>query len=256
MYKYLPFEYTFNTRIKTKTERLSWFVIFPAFLVFIGLLQIEAQHWFQVVVAFLVCMSSYEIGYIYNDNITVINESNPTNRIKSLPNNFSYKKAVLGCFFSFFILIMSSVILWEIIFTCYLMSVFLIIQIVFYAHNTIRSQLNVVTYFGLVSCRYLLPIGYFIGPTTAILVLLMFPICRTIEHACKIKYGFSFLYKTVTNFDLFRVFYYLLVFILVLFICSNSHYIYIALYFLVYRLLAYTVANKSFAKRHKHDSYK
>ena len=31
MYKYLPFEYTFSTRIKTKAERISWLIIFPVF---------------------------------------------------------------------------------------------------------------------------------------------------------------------------------------------------------------------------------
>ncbi|MBB1279841.1 hypothetical protein [Pseudoalteromonas sp. SR41-1] len=256
MYSYLPFEYTFKTRIKTKAERLSWFIIFPFALALISVLQLGWANLFQILLTFLVCMSSYEIGYIYNDNITTENEVNPTERVNKLPTNFSYKKAILLCFLWFIALFFSSYLLWGGDFSLYLIIAFSIIQVIFYMHNVIRNRFNIFTYFGLVSSRYLLPVAYFIELNTALFILFIFPVCRTIEHACKVKYGLSYLNKVITNFDLYRVFYYLIVFITVFIFSGNEGFLIISSYFLVYRVLAAFIAKKNFVKRNKHPSYK
>ena len=126
MYKFLPFEYTFSTRIKTKSERASWFIIFPFFLLLITILNTDANNWLKVLFAFLACMSSYEIGYIYNDNVTTAKEVNPTERTKEFPSNFSFKKAFIGCFVWFLMLSVVSLLTWGGGFTGYLFLSFLI----------------------------------------------------------------------------------------------------------------------------------
>lgn len=255
MYKFLPFEYTFSTRIKTNAERISWFIIFPIFLAFLSYLKIDSENWYKVTFAFLVMMSSYEIGYIYNDNITVTKEKNPTERVKGFCDNFTFQRAIIGCFIWFVILIFSYYLIFGDFFTYYLAAIFLIIQLVFYAHNRIRNRFNIITYLVLVSCRYLLPICFFIDTTVGILVFFIFPFCRTIEHACKLKYELTFLNKRIVNFDLYRVFYYFIMLSVIILFTEHSL-LYLILYFFVYRCFTFFLAKKSFAKRNKHASYK
>jgi len=255
MYRYLPFEYTFRTRIKTKAERISWLIIFPLFLAFLSLLEIESGHWIKVLFAFLIIMSSYEIGYIYNDNITVLKEKSPTERTKTFCNNFTYQKGIASCFVWFIVLISTYYLLYDDFFTYYLISVFFVIQIVFFAHNRIRNRFNIITYLLLVSCRYLLPIFLFVEPTIAVLVFFTFPVCRTIEHACKLKYGLYYLYEYITNFDLYRVLYYSLMSTFV-FMITEIDIFYLTLYFFIYRFLTYIFSRQAFAKRNKHGSYR
>ena len=205
--------------------------------------------------AFLVLMSSYEIGYIYNDNITVLKEKDPTDRAKRFCNNFTYQKAIMSCFIWFIILISTYYLLFNDGFAYYLIAVFVIIQCVFFVHNSIRNRFNIITYLLLVSCRYLLPIFLFIEPTIAFLVFFTFPVCRTIEHACKLKYGLSYLYENITNFDLYRLLYYSVMSMLV-FLFTDIATFYLTLYFLIYRFLTYMFSKQAFAKRNKHESYR
>ena len=90
-FNYIPFSYTFKTRITTLTERLSWIFLFPAFLLYCALIYDLSLVF--VVVSFVAVMCCYEIGYISNDVKTVKGERDPTLR---LSNNASINYERLG----------------------------------------------------------------------------------------------------------------------------------------------------------------
>ncbi|HII3244877.1 TPA: hypothetical protein ACY3HP_001280, partial [Enterobacter kobei] len=75
---YIPFSYLLLTRIKTKHERISWFIIYPAFLITATLL--FNGDLLNFMLTFCMTMSLYEIGYLDNDFRTIKKEKNPTLR--------------------------------------------------------------------------------------------------------------------------------------------------------------------------------
>lgn len=114
-----------------------------------------------------------------------------------------------------------------------------------------------VTYSFLVSERYIAPVSFILDLKLFIFILFSFPIVRTIEHACKKKYNFTWVQQVVGNPDKFRVIYYF--FVLAIALCfyyfSTFGLIYILMifYFFLFRVMSYLVRNK--VKRQKHGAY-
>src|SRR5690606_9582250 len=84
-------------------------------------------------------------------------------------------------------------------------------RLVFYFHNRWRLRLNILTYFLLSLVKYFflaLILFHCEFPLLLLALLLAFPLPRTLEHACKVKYGIKLLKRLVGEFDLFRVRYY------------------------------------------------
>lgn len=254
MFNFIPPYYTFKSRILTKSERISWFIIFPAFLF---LVQYQYTHSFgKFIFSFIAIMCIYEVGYLFNDFVTTKKEINPTLRSGGYESPFYkdfkvhiFMRVVLGLAISLY-------------YAVYLNEIYLamfqsIILILYYFHNTIRNRFNVVTYFFLVSSRYLGVIYFLDQGLIFIIVLLVFPVCRTIEHSCKKKYGFIYLKKIVGDADIFRIrYYFLLSFCLLtlyLFNFIEIEYLFFSLYFLIFRSFAFIVRNK--VKRTKHQAY-
>lgn len=255
MFNFFPFSYTFKSRLVTVSERISWLIIYPFFL-FLVVFLFDGSY-IQFSLYFLSTLSAYEVGYLFNDFVTVRNESNPTVRCKSNSDFFyvNFKSAVFSR-----VLIAYSVSL--VIYFIYdsLLS-FLIVSFVFfvyYFHNSIRSRFNVLTYICLVSLRYIGPVVFLNSMPIFFMIFMCFPLCRTIEHACKPKYGFSKLRARVGGFDKFRVFYYSFLLFLTLFVIYffdvNCFFSMMAAYFFTYRGLAFLVRNK--VSRQSHSSYK
>lgn len=252
LFDFLPIGYVFQSRIITKAERISWFLIFPFFLFIFVVL--NDYDYFLFTLNFLVIISSYEIGYLYNDIITTRSEKEPTIRHTDFhEKNFIYC-VIIRVAFSVFI----STIVWFVYdfvsFLWVLTSAFML-NLFFYLHNTIRSKFNVITYFLLVCGRYTFPVFIFSTSPQILSVILIFPLCRTLEHACKKKYGFSRLQKLVGNPDFFRVWYLSTASIIIYLLTDDIICFYISIYFLFLRLLALLVSEIKFFKRNKHDSY-
>ena len=251
MFNYIPIVYTLKSRMISNAEKVSWFLIYPLFLMFFG--AFNDLPFLPFLVSFLSLVSVYEIGYLYNDFVTVKKEVEPTIRVPGERFEFENhlrKHVLIRLFISvvlalFFQLVTGSFIL---------ILLLLVLLVTFYCHNRIRSRWNVLTYFLLSSEKYLFPLFPFLSLEESIVILLSFPICRTIEHSTKRKYGFICMRKLVGDVDLFRVFYYSLV-MLVLFVSAVANLIewqlLIAIgYFLLYRVASYKLRNKVVTKKH------
>lgn len=258
MFNYLPFVYLFNSRLLTSAEKLSWFVIYPFFLIlFATLIKLNFILFFLCLV---VTMSCYEVGYLFNDFITIKFEENPTIRAGGESSDFSSH-------FIFHVLfrILISIFICCVIFYFFPnadFKKFILCEVgilFFYViHNSLRSRINIISYFFLVSLRYASPLIFCLNLKTLIFLLVAFPLCRTIEHACKKKYEIEFLRRVIKNFDLYRVFYYLILVICSIiywFIFGNWMFSLLSLYFFCFRLICYLLRNTSFASRKKHSSY-
>lgn len=248
----MPLSYTFSSRIKTIGERISWVLIYPLFLAWV--IYLTNESFILFLLSFFITMSNYEIGYLYNDVITTKKEEKPTIRHNAyIENNFH--KIVLSRFF--FCLLGLIFIYYHYSLEDSLTIAFLLIltQIVFYIHNTIRSKANILSYILLVSLRYSTPIFFALNTQLFFTIFLIFPLCRTLEHACKKKYNIIPLQILIKKPDVFRVFYLLVSTILLYFIFGYSIYIKVILYFLVIRIAALIASKFSTFKRNKHHSY-
>ena len=87
-------------------------------------------------------------------------------------------------------------------------------RIAFFLHNTLRNRWNILTYHVLSTTKYLSLLALFLSFVeyrfVFLLVWLLFPVPRTLEHAIKVKYNFTRLQRFIGNLDTFRVKYYTL----------------------------------------------
>ncbi len=254
MFSYIPLSYTFHSRIKTKSERISWFLIFPLYLFLVSIF--FNFNLFIFFASFFSVMSIYEVGYLFNDLVTTKKESNPTIRSSKKTEVYEENFYLHIIFRLIFSLIISYFIY---IFTDSLYSFLsiILISLFYYIHNTIRSKINIISYFLLVSCRYIFPIYLSLDFSLFIFILLSFPLCRTLEHCCKRKYNMCRIKKLVGNIDLFRLKYYVLlslIYIITYFsIESSFFYIILSIYFLFVRIASLILRKK--VNTNKHPSY-
>ncbi|MDK9362296.1 hypothetical protein [Lelliottia wanjuensis] len=212
-------------------------------------------------------MSLYEIGYFDNDFRTVAKEKNPTIRADEKRD---WLKKRLFSIISVRLII--AIVMFVFLFNRsdshqqMLLSVLIAILIAgFYFHNTLRSRCNVVTYFIIVTVRYLIPtvaaIDSIYYQSMIPFIIFVFPLLRTIEHACKDKYAFQTIKQIVRNPDVFRVKWYIaLTFILVVvyFLSATSiilSFVALSTYFLIYRAATLYASKSTKILRTKHQSY-
>lgn len=279
MYKYcIPGYYLFHSRLKRKTEIISLVYVYPLFLFlliyFWGDFDL-AKFGLVFIVYFLTWLSFYEIGYLENDVFTIKKEKQPTlriseNAISTVEEN--YKKIlsirILIGLCSASILFLFNYLDW---FSLNILGLFfsiLITRLSFWLHNKLRSRWNIITYFFLSCGKYLsIPIlFYYHLPNFTFLIaiiLLLFPIPRTLEHAAKIKYDLVKFGKLIGNLDKFRIIYYLLIVIisLFLFVVLNFEKKYLifllsALWFFIFRFGLFFVIRLGGYKRTNFSSHK
>lgn len=252
LYNYFPLGYVFQSRIITKAERISWFLIFPLFL-FIPVL-IIGEGYLNFLLIFLSLLSAYEIGYLYNDVITTRTEKSPTLRSSKFQEDNLLYCVLIRFFFSFLI---SSYFYFSgnLGISIYVAFSFIVVNLLFFIHNNVRSRFNVLTYFLLVASRYIFPSLLFCSYIQVFIIVLIFPVCRTIEHACKVKYNLTSFQYLVGNPDVFRVKYLSILFFIVVFFVGDSTSTILVSYFLVLRILSLSVSKIEFFNRNKHSSY-
>lgn len=267
MYNYIfPMVYLFDSRLKSKIERTSWFIIYviPVFTLSYAL---SPKNILEFSVLFILAIFSffslYEVGYIENDIKTTINESNPTIRIENekqifLRKNYYFiqnSKIIVMLILLFFANFVSNEFEINLHWLSFI-SCLVFIRIAFYAHNRFRNRLNILTFLCLSIGKYFSPILLFLPlydyHILFVLTFFMFPFLRTLEHATKPKYNLPKLIKFLGNLDIFRVKYYFVMFLsslVVFFIFQNYHALISVLvmaYFLIYRSSAlFFISKKS-----------
>ena len=224
MYKFLiPGFYLFYSRLKRKSEILSFLLVYPAIIFLLITIQADFDliHFsFLFIITLIAWLSFYEIGYLENDAITIKKEQNPTLRIeqgeiKIIQSKFvalQVTRFIYGTGLLFLIFFLSEFVNIKINIYFFIFMVILA-RLAFYFHNTLRSRWNIFTYLTLSITKYLsIPILFLSGYdllVVSISLFLIFPLPRTIEHGVKVKYGFKGLKKVVGDLDTFRVKYYL-----------------------------------------------
>ncbi len=217
---------------------------------------------FLYFVLLIAWMLIYEIGYLENDAITIQKEVKPNIRIPREDMVFMQKHfiGVFGFRLLFFSLVMGFV------YFLGLLPIHKIIIFVFFVgfargmfwlHNTIRSRLNIITYFFLcVSKYFVLPyvfLEFEYGIEPYCILLLSFPILRTIEHAVKSKYQIVQLQRLVVPLDKFRAIYYGLLFLIVVFFYFLGFldvvWIWSLGYFFLFRLATFIMVKRGFYSR-------
>lgn len=271
----LPFHYLFVSRLRPLKDKISWFLIFPVPVILLVVFSNNSSNTIGlVVVTFLglfAAQSLYEIGYLVNDVLTVRNEKSPTIRLSSDEQLFVIERfnAIVSARIILFIITAYCIYLYgkyvdimtqSLIF----LAMMAITQIAFLFHNYNRNRLNVLSYFILSTGRYtsapLLLANDSNVLILAITTILMMPLLRTIEHACKPKYNFKLLRNVVVPFEKFRVLYYILITALSVIYCvyCNDKSMYIVgifSYYTVYRLSVYIAIRKNIVTSTRHKSY-
>lgn len=259
MYNFiLPMFYLFESRLKSRIERISWFIIYviPVFLLAYVSSSIGTLIFIILfTMAILSFFSLYEVGYIENDIKTTLHEKKPTIRIIRskqvfLENNYyviQFFKVLVTLILLFSIKLFSDNLGIKIYWIQFIICLFFM-RVSFFAHNKTRSRLNVLTFMCLSMSKYFSVILLFIAFKDSLLLLvatfLMFPFLRTLEHSTKPKYRLSILIAFLGDHDVFRVKYYFMMLLLSLSLFyvlkNNVSILLLALmfYFFIYRVSA------------------
>lgn len=250
--------YLFESRLKSKIERVSWFIIYIIPVFFLSYISSSIgtlSFIILFIMAILSFFSLYEVGYIENDIKTVLNEKNPTIRVNESKQIFLEKNyyivqfsKVLAMLILLFSIKLFSESLGVKIYWLQFITCLLFMRVSFFAHNKIRSRLNIFTFMCLSASKYFSIILLFIAFEDSLLLLvstfLMFPLLRTLEHSTKPKYRLSILITFLGDYDIFRVKYYSMMILLSLalfYVLRNDISILLLTlmtYFLVYRVSA------------------
>lgn len=272
----IPTYYLFYSRLKRKSEIFSWVLVFPL-VVFLGNYSLTDLHFLPFVALFVFAywswFSFYEIGYLENDALTVKFEDKPTMRIPVDEVAFIQKYfrwIALLRWFSFFLGLALLYIFFESqVRLDWMLLLAILTRAFFWIHNHFRSRINIFSYFGLSTCKYLFLSLVLYGFTYPFLLLgffLAFPLVRTIEHACKVKYQLTWLKKWVGELDNFRVRYYLMISLMLLVYLYSLHtldqlekqYVVmfgLVLYFTIFRIFVWIVLKYGQYKRTKFEAH-
>jgi len=242
---------------------LSWILIepVPVFLLTYYLANIPLV---EFIVLFLLAsaayMTIYESGYIENDSISIMNEEFPVLRLRDDELEFVLKhiKKIEWIRWSIEVLILILIYLLGVKFNVSTnLSLFCLliisIRVVYIVHNHFRNRSNIITLFLLSASRYISIPCLFLDLRTVtrilIILILIYPLPKTIEYASQERYGISFLsLLSEHNHPFFRLIYYLILFLMALFLLiisdeRNTHMFYMAIsmfgYFLAYRFFIF-----------------
>jgi hypothetical protein len=246
---YIPLIYTYVTRCNNIFRFISFLVYECLLSFFIATVNHTIDFWLIVnyAVTFIVMYSAYEIGYLFNDIVTIKFEQNPTIRIvkkyiniipKHLENLLTIRLLIIvaGCYwlcqFTFNINV--------------LVITLLLLMLVYSAHNYYRNRVNIATMFLLVLLKNFFLAIPFIAVEKFIEIVFVITITiaavRTYEFAAKSRFNLNIKIK---NIDSFRIQYYTVLSIvfatLAAYAVLDWSYFVLAFLFLVYRLGTYVV---------------
>lgn len=257
---YVPLLYSLETRFAHKSIIgvflwiLDYFLPIMA-LMFISLSMVNYFTFLVGVVAILFVYGLYEVGYIQNDAETIKGEENPTKRLSN--NDILYYerhkfdiytiRLIWGLAFSYFFfyiypyssIIVVLILMWMIV-PLYLL------------YNSNRSKWCIVLLNILTSYRYIMPVILVIGRFDIISIgvaYFMHPFPTIIQQAVMSKFGVEaimlkkYILSDFSKRYAFRVKYYFVMFLFLLVILlitgNNILYIFIPLYYLIYKFLMF-----------------
>ncbi|MEX1033243.1 MAG: hypothetical protein WDZ30_07765 [Cellvibrionaceae bacterium] len=273
-YAFLPGVYFIRSRLRTKHEVISWILINPVVILMFSWPVSEisvAGFCIAFVLSFIAWQSTYEIGYIVNDMLTTKSEQSPTLRLSQGERDYfeeNFSRIVFGKILVTLLALAGVLYLDSMANTTLHVELFVIATLgallAFWIHNKVRSRANIITYLFLSSFKYLsIPLLFYAATDIYLFILtiiLSFPLLRTLEHACKVKYGFSWLASFFGSFDRFRPKYYGVVTLLALGLAvwdgSPELRIWLAIsaYFLVVRFVGFLASRR--LKRSLPESYR
>lgn len=221
---FIPFLYAFQTRMGgSLVGLLKWIAeyLLPVFVLYVYVSSYRIYSVLVFILGVLLVYNLYEIGYIWNDTITIRKEKSPTLRLSERELEYFYQnplfvllfRIVLSVFVS--ILVYSnpfySVGIWALIFSWSIL-------IVYYFYNRFRNRFNFVLHFVLLTLRYSCPWFFFSGENDIWMLLLItciiYPFPIMLEIISKRKFGvrFRFTDRYLPDYSKrhqFRVVYYL-----------------------------------------------
>ncbi len=199
-----------------------------------------------LLVSWFIFYAAYEIGYFQNDIFTVRREKRPNHRIAKKDQSFFQRNvnalilsrsltAIIGLFFLAILLSLNQIIP----FTLFLIMTLLL----FVLHNTVRSRLNILTYFFLNVSKVLTLPALFLEFDQLLICLpffiVIFSFLRTIEHAAKEKYHLVLLRRVRKNLDFSRILYFSTILGLFYYFHADSIWLYVCAYILIIRIIAW-----------------
>ena len=165
----LPFSYLFYSRLKSGYEKLSWFAIYPVPV----LLLITCVNGWRGLAGYVAALlaicafySIYELGYLENDLVTTRKELNAT--LRSDPDQQTkLESRYVALRLYRIVFAAATLIAIYVLDTNYHLALNPLLfafclgltRLVFYVHNSVRSRINVLTYFFLSHLKYLSPIA-------------------------------------------------------------------------------------------------
>lgn len=217
----LPFYYTFKTRYNSISGKIGYILtnILPIYLYIYTFLKEKSLLKITIITLIAMCsyMSIYEIGYIFNDTITIKKEKNPTLRltfqeilsVQKKIKKIVVQKIIVSLIFIFFL----KLILKEINIYNYIITFMLTIS-VYCIHNFYRnSKITYITFFLLSTLRFFSPVSFVLplklNFSYLIPIVLYNSLIRNFEQIGNEKYKFKKL-NINKNKNGFRVGYYLL----------------------------------------------
>lgn len=251
LFFFIPFVYTFHTRLKSNFSKVAWF-----FTYVIPVLIASFYFYLDLFFSFLLIISiysAYEIGYIYNDCEVTKREKNPTLRLSDSEILFYNKKTSLIYFTRLIFLSIFLAIVFIVYRNLFLATflVVLLILLIYVVYNNMRNNLNLPLYSLLVFFRYFAFFPLLMGDVRLGLILfLTYPLCVSIEFSTKNRFLTSQFIK-IKDFDRFRVGYYsvLLFLSLVSYFILNQYFLILFIlscYFFIYRLVSFIFLSKKF----------
>lgn len=252
---YIPFLYTFKTRLLTPTARTAWIFtyVIPVLLTLYLLAgHIGANHVISLICIYLI----YEIGYIVNDAELIKNEAHPTLRLNQQQIAF-YEKNKFNIFASrisiLFISLFATGLTYDLKFARHVFLSCIAIFIVYNFYNKTRSKYTIVMYGFLVYLRYFGVAIFYCNLYMALLMFFIYPFYAILEFCGKTKYNMPWAQRLVRNTDRNRFFYYLIIFLLFyLTLPPQSDIFFLVIltgYFLAYRMLSFIFLSNGYRKK-------
>jgi len=247
---FIPFSYWFATRFKRISGKLSFLIIFVlpvAAVCYDG----DISYIAPFIIGLIALCCVYEIGYIQNDVYTARREKSPTIRLDEQTHESICKAApaLIAVRAAYLALSLFALSLFH-FHTLRFMIALGGLAAAFFMHNIIRSRFNILTYALLCTLKYAALPLLFLGDallSRLIMLFLIFPVCRTLEHASKPKYNLKRIMDLMPNHDAFRMRYYsFLTFMAIVTFPLHDSVLFLALctWFLLFRLVTFYLRAK------------
>lgn len=252
----IPFFYSYISRFKNPVKAASWGFIYVIPLVFLGIYQNGILGLAQVTITICVIYTVYEIGYLQNDVFTIKEEKNPTLRLNASDRDFVERHIyIILC--SRFAITAALIIIYALIDNknaIFILILSLLIPVVFYVYNSVRSRLNLFIHFILVNLRYTSIGILFLDYNKLFFLMMLFPVINLLERCSEERFSLKYFQNFIlSNKKSGRyIYYFWLSLSIYVFSGTNNIMFALSIYYFLYRFLslyAFDILGKYFKFR-------